>query len=276
MIRHDVFTTSQGNEIEFTLYGALNEMPCIVYLHGFKGFKDWAFVPYAGTWFMQKGMAFLAFNFSHNGIGRGSDEFSELHKFERNTFSLELSEALEMIRFCARGTLFGERLRGKLGLMGHSRGGGIALLAGQRSSEVSAVATWSAVSTLDRMDAQTYARWRERGYHEVLNNRTGQVLRMGAPLLKDIEHHAGSSLNILQATRQLGKPLLILHGEKDETVPPYEAESLNVYANPDLTEMRFIPGASHTFGAVHPFQQSNPELELALKSTWRFFLAQLG
>jgi len=39
-----------------------------VYVHGFKGFKDWGFVPYIGETFASKGFAFLTFNFSHNGI----------------------------------------------------------------------------------------------------------------------------------------------------------------------------------------------------------------
>ena len=67
------------------------------------------------------------------------------------------------------------------------------------------------------------------------------------------------------------KPLLVVHGQSDETVPFYDAEQINIYAKPSLCRIRLIPNAGHTFGAKHPFQQSTKELTLALELTTSFF-----
>lgn len=45
----------------------LNLKPVIIFSHGFKGFKDWGHFPIVAQWFAEKGLAFVRFNFSHNG-----------------------------------------------------------------------------------------------------------------------------------------------------------------------------------------------------------------
>lgn len=267
--------TQRGDLLHATLYGAEQHgvAPCLVYAHGFKGFKDWAFVPYAGEYFAQRGYSFLCFNFSHNGIGEDGQTFSELDKFEQNTFSLEISELEEVITQVAHTDLLGSDLHGKLGLIGHSRGGGIAVLAAQNRPEVQALATWASVSTFDRYEKEVCQAWRKRGYHEVVNSRTGQTLRLGTALLDEVERQAQTKLNILAAARKFQRPWLILHGQEDDTVPFFEAEQLNIYGHPDLTELRLIPGAGHTFGATHPqdAEQVPAPLTQLLDATCTFF-----
>lgn len=267
------YTTRKGHTIKLSLYGEhiLGEAPCILYLHGFKGFKDWGFVPYAGRYFAQAGFSFLCFNFSHNGIGAQPDVFTEFDKFQHNTYSLEMEESLEIIHLVSRTNFLGRDLNHPLGLLGHSRGGGIALLAAQQAAEVSAVATWAAVSTIDRVSKKDREVWRKQGFREVVNSRTGQVFRMGMDMLEDIEKYSKTRLHILDASRQLNKPLLLLHGEADESVPYFEAEQINIYADPGNTQFRLIPHAGHTFGARHPFEASTPQLDLVLELTRDFF-----
>ncbi len=267
------YHTKAGNPIRATLYGSPLEgqKPCIIYTHGFKGFRNWGFVPHAGEFFASHGYAFLAFDFSHNGIGEDGETFSELGKFEQNTFLTEVSELDEIITQVAHTNWLGSDLKGKIGLVGHSRGGGISLLAAQNRKEIQAVATWASVSTLDRYDKATKQTWRQKGYHEVMNSRTGQTMRMGLPMLNELERFANTKLNVLSAVQNLQRPLLIVHGHNDETVPFYEAEQLNIYGSPELTHLRLIPGANHTFGATHPFQKESPTLKLLLESTLAFF-----
>jgi len=271
------YTAKDGENIQVSLYGAdqYGNQPCVLYLHGFKGFKDWGFVPYVGEYFARQGLSFMCFNFSHNGIGNNPTEFTEFEKFRRNTFSREVRETIELVELITRTNFFGRDMHHKLGLMGHSRGGGIALLAAEQLNEISAVATWSAVSTFDRFDKKERQEWRKKGYKEVVNSRTGQVFQLGREMLDDIERHAKDELNILVATKNLGRPLLILHGQEDETVPYYEAETLNIYADPALSRLRLIPNAGHTYGAKHPFEGTTPELELTLQLTTDFFLKHL-
>jgi pimeloyl-ACP methyl ester carboxylesterase len=49
---------------------------------------------------------------------------------------------------------------------------------------------------------------------------------------------------------ELKKPILILHGEQDESVSIEEGKSIAAWTNQPL---KIIHGANHTFGASHPF-----------------------
>ncbi len=272
------YKTAKGHQITISRYGeeAFGTRPCVLYVHGFKGFKDWGFVPHMAQTLAASGLDVVTFNFSHNGINGHGESFSELKAFSQNTFSLELEETIEMIRLCAFSDFFGAHLLESLGLLGHSRGGGIALLAGQASKEVRAVCTWSSVSTFDRYSKQDMENWKKRGFHEVVNSRTGQVFKLGQDMLRDIQINARKKLHVLEAAKNLEKPLLVLHGQDDETVPYFEAEQINIFAQPDTSRLMLIPGGTHTFGAKHPFEGSTPALDQAIEATSAFFLRHLS
>ncbi len=157
MTKEITYTTEKGNQIQMSLYGPdyVNKRPLILYLHGFKGFKDWAFVPYIGSYLIEKELTMLAFNFSHNGIGSELDQFTELDKFQANTFSLEVKETIEIVKAITQTNILGDIVDREIGILGHSRGGGIGLLAARKLREVSAICTWGAVSTFDRYEKKS-------------------------------------------------------------------------------------------------------------------------
>lgn len=273
MLRNFNFTTKAGNDISITLYGEKNfgSGPCVLYLHGFKGFKDWGFVPHVGKSFAEQDLSFIAFNFSHNGIGEDLQTFTEEEKFTKNSLSLELEETLELIHLVSHSDFFGKYLNYPLGLLGHSRGGGLAVLAAEQAREVKALSTWASVSSFDRYNKPDIQTWKKQGYMEVLNSRTGQVMKMGLDMLKDVEKNVKKNLHVLNAAKRMDKPFLILHGQDDETVPYFEAEHLNIYSNPLNSTMRLIPATGHTFGAKHPFEGSTPSLDMAINFSVEFF-----
>ncbi len=269
--------TPRGDVLSCTLYSeaSFGEQPLLIYAHGFKGFKDWAFVPHAGKTFAQQGFSFLCFNFSHNGIGPDMESFSEEEKFEQNSVSLEIEELQEVIKKSCHSDFFGGKAHGGLGLIGHSRGGGVAIVAASRQPEVQAIATWAGLSSFDRYSKTQLQEWEEKGYQEVINSRTGQTLRMGKPMLYDIKNRTKRDLHILHAVRNLKRPYLILHGQEDETVPPYEAEQLGIFGDNSLTEMRMIPSTGHTFDIRHPFEGSSPAFDMVLSQSIDFFREKL-
>ncbi len=271
------YTTRQNNEISITVYGVekWGQQPCILYIHGFKGFKDWGFVPYIGEKFAANDFCFVCFNFSHNGIGEDKTVFSELNKFAQNTLSLEVSEAKEMIQLCVASKLFGDFNDKPIGVLGHSRGGGISILATSENPDVAALTTWASVCTFERYEKQLKADWRTKGYIDVPNIRTGQIFSMNTPFLEDIEKNAKTSLSVLNHVKNLHKPLFIIHGDRDTCVPFFEAEQLNVYAYPNTTQYYLIANADHTLGATHPFVGTTPHLEDALARSIAFFQKNL-
>lgn len=273
MKQNFVHYTSQKNKLNITVYGIENHSfaPCLIFVHGFKGFKDWGFGQYIGNYFAEKGFFVLSFNFSHNGVGDSLTEFTELDKFAQNTFSLEVEELGEMIDLY-RSNFFGETKNEKIFLLGHSRGGAISLLTATQRKEVTAIAVWSCVSSFDRYSERQKEEWRKKGFFDVFNTRTKQVMRLNVSLLDDLEKHKNDSLNIERSVRNLNRPLFIAHGDQDLAVPIKEAELIYNWSDPHLTEFYKIAGTGHTFNCKHPFEGSNDKFDLLLEKTYNFLL----
>ena len=111
--------------------------------------------------------------------------------------------------------------------------------------------------------------WRRDGVLEIPNARTKQVHRLASTWLEDAERNA-ADLDILAAARSLATPTLIVHGTADGSVGFEEGEAICA-AIPEGTG-RLVPimGAEHTFGAVHPYRGSTPELDEAFDHTLGF------
>ncbi len=236
----------------------------ILIAHGFKGFKDWGFFPHTADALAGDGHAVVTFNFSRNGIGPDPLEFTELDAFAANTFTRELDELLRILDEVSSGELLGWVPR-RVGLLGHSRGGGDAILAAaERGDALNALVTWAAVADFDRWGDDTKREWRELGRLYVLNGRTGQHMPLDLALLEDFERNR-DRLDILRAAAQVHTPWLVVHGRDDLTVAMADAHRL-IEANPAA---RFEPvaGAGHTFEATHPFGDEPEPLARALGVT---------
>ncbi|HSL90413.1 MAG TPA: prolyl oligopeptidase family serine peptidase, partial [Ignavibacteriaceae bacterium] len=255
-----------------TAYGMKNlaSSPCLIFVHGFKGFKDWGFWNFTSNHFAEKGYFVLSFNFSHNGIGNNSTEFTELDKFADNTISLEIDELNELIENYRSG-FFGKTNNEKIGILGHSRGGAVSILTAAGNKSLSALIVWASVAKIDRYTERQKKEWREKGYVEILNARTKQLMRLNLTLLDDIEKNKDSSLNLEKALISIKIPFLIVHGDQDVTVPVKEAEQLYDWSDKKNTEMEIIKSAGHTFNIVHPFSGSNEKFDMALTKTEKFF-----
>ena len=272
MSNNFVFSTTRNDSLKITAYGIDNiiNAPCLILVHGFKGFKDWGFGPFIGKFLSDKGFFVLTFNFSHNGIGDNPIEFTELDKFAENTFSLEIEELSQLIDAYLNG-FFGKTENRKIGLIGHSRGGAISILTAKQKSEIDALAVWSSVSTFDRYSDRQKENWRKKGVFEVMNSRTKQVMRLNISLLDDLEKHKNDLLNIEKGIKELNRPFLIVHGEQDLAVPLKEGEKLYEWSNKELTKFVKIPAAGHTFDVAHPFQGTNSKFDKVLNNTLEFF-----
>ena len=244
--------------------------PCLIYVHGFKGFKDWGYIPYLAEYFAKQGFFVITFNFSHNGVGESLSEFDELDKFAKNTISLEVEELKEIIDSYLSG-FFGTIQNPKIGIIGHSRGGGITILTASKHKSVNALAVWASISKLDRYTRKQKAGWKKEGFIEVLNSRTNQMMKLSLALLEDVEKNKHDTLNIEKAIKELNRPLFIAHGDQDTSVSFKEAKDLYSWANKELTSFLEIPAAGYTFDTVHPFTESNPKFELLLNRTNSFF-----
>lgn len=244
--------------------GAL--LPHVLVLHGFKGFMDWGFFPTLSTRIARAGFVAVSFNFSGSGVGEDLASFSDDAAFEGNTVSREL-EDVELVRAFVREAIpWADPAR--VGLVGHSLGGAIALLSAERTGDVAGIALWSPIGTLERYDAATLELWRARGFLEVLNARTQQRHRMGIGWLEDVERNR-AAYDLRAVAARASTPAIMIHGARDESVPLAEARELHSAFRPGLVELCVLEGANHTFGAVHPFVGATPSLDEALRATLR-------
>ncbi|MCC7437376.1 MAG: alpha/beta fold hydrolase [Armatimonadetes bacterium] len=251
-------------------------LPALIFLHGFKGFKDWGGFPYACQRLADADFYVVSINFSHNGVEGNGTEFTQLERFANNTHTREIREACEVIDAVAGGDLPESHLllKGRVGVIGHSRGGGTAIIAAAEQPSVAAVAVWGSVSTFDRYTPQQKQRWRDAGFIEIPNARTGQIMRMNASFLDDLATNQ-AQLDICAAAARLSSPLLVLHGEQDLSVKPDNGARIAASAPPDLTTYLPIPNTGHTFGTVHPFAGTTLAFEQAIDATEGFFLEHL-
>jgi len=264
-IRGEVFVSADGNSES-----------AIVICHGFKGFKDWGSFPYVAEQLAERtGYPAIIFNFSGNGIGPDLLNFTELDKFERNTFTKELDDLEIILDSAEAGALpqIGERY--SFGLMGHSRGGISVIVTAAEDPRVDSIVTWNAVSKLDRWSDEHKEEWRLKGRVEVLNARTSQAMPLGLGLLEDYEANA-DRLDLIQAASDLQQPHLIVHGTDDEAVSVREGERLYAASGKDSTRFERIEGAGHTFGAVHPFLGTTEHLTTVIGLTADWFTETLN
>jgi len=257
-----------GLSIRGEVYRPATSIGSVVVCHGFKGFAHWAFFPYVARKLAEKELTAITFDFSGSGIGPDRESFTQAEAFANNTFTREL-EDLELLEEYARRRHW---IAGKFGLFGHSRGGGMAILyAAAEGSNVNSLVTWAAISYTNRWSPEDTLVWRKRGYAEVTNSRTGQVMRLGTDLLDDVELHGKTKVNIEGAAKKIKVPWLIVHGTGDETVPSREAEHLHSLSD-GVSTLRLIKDANHGFDARHPLNEVPPVLEKVVNETVQFFV----
>ena len=162
-----------------------------------------------------------------------------------------------------------------VGIVGHSRGGGIAILAAANNTDYAALVTWAAISHVNRWSPEQVASWRASGQIDIVNARTGQVLPMLLDTLEDVERNGAGSLDVAKAASAIRVPWLLIHGQADEAVPGTEAERLAALSTSPDFELVTLEGAGHTFGAAHPWAGTNPTLDQVFDRSVNFLALHL-
>ncbi|UXX79173.1 prolyl oligopeptidase family serine peptidase [Reichenbachiella carrageenanivorans] len=279
MIKKEIILTSKHHNRSFAVDLRYEPdgtpKPVVLFVHGFKGFKDAMHFNLMASEVAAAGYVFVKMNMSHNGVTPEQPlDFVDLEAFANNNFSIELDDVelvIDKITSEGLGVSAEEIDTSSLCLVGHSRGGSVAILKACEDTRVKKLVTWAAVPDLERFWTPDFlADWKAKGVQYIKNARTKQDMPMYYQMVDDFEAHA-DRFRIGSQLTKLAIPFLAIHGDEDETVP---VESLLMLKSfyPAAETFR-IAGAGHTFGGKHPWIDTQlPDHSVQLLSRMISFL----
>lgn len=256
---------------DLTFNDAFPNAPLLIFVHGFKGFKDWGSHHLVARYFAQNGYRFLKFNFSHNGSTPDEPhDLTDLIAFSENTFSIELDDLQYVIDWVSSGSVI--PAAASVTLIGHSMGGGISIIKAAEDKRVSRLITMASVATFRNLwPAAIEPQWKLAGVLYFPNKRTGVDMPVKSTLLDDLDRNPGR-LNVLARAADVQQPWLIAHGTADTVVPVSHAHDLK--GMQPNARLLILPNTDHVFGSSHPYLQT--ELPPALHELCKTALAFLS
>ncbi|MBB5440811.1 pimeloyl-ACP methyl ester carboxylesterase [Pedobacter sp. AK017] len=228
----------------------------IIFIHGFKGFKDWGAHNLIASFFASKGYRYVKFNLSHSGVtAQNQYDVTDMETFAANTISKELTDVNAVIDYVAATWP-----TAAISLIGHSRGGGLAIIQAAKDTRIHKLITWSAISDFSSLwKKEQEKEWAATGQIFVENARTKEKMPLNNTLLDDFNQNK-EKVDIIRAAKKIHIPWLILHGDEDVNVKFSVAQQL---AQKQLkAKIQKIQGANHVYGASHPYAANQLPMHL--------------
>lgn len=249
----------------------------LLFVHGYKGYAQW------GCWgrmfdaLAQSGIPGFRLDFAMNGTtAECPASIVDLEAWSRNTYSREVQETIAALRHL--------RSRGAdVVLMGHSRGGGIAICATAATAQThfapKALVLLASVADFQRRfpRGQAFKKWEQSDCLPVINGRTGETYCHRFGFYLDFAQHP-HLLNIREQAARIQVPVWAIHAEDDEAVKLAEFRELQAFlAHNPRFDSSVLASGGHTFGAREPWPANQPlpkETAEIVKDLGRF-IAQL-
>ena len=143
--------------------------PLVIFVHGYKGYKDWGAFDKMSTLFLNEGVALLKFNFSHNGgTLEHPIDFPDLDAFGKNNYTMELDDLQTVIDWISENTEHHTEIRHQQHHVNRSfsRRWKISTITAANDSRIKKLVTWASVCTLDRsmfQEGPELEQWKKRG-----------------------------------------------------------------------------------------------------------------
>ena len=241
--------------IDITRISGKENLPIIIFCHGYKGFKDWGAWHVMAKAFAEAHFCFIKFNFSHNGgtIEQPID-FPDLEAFGNNNYTKELDDLNSVINWVFENTNLKKVVDlNNLSVIGHSRAGGIVSIKAEEDSRIKNVISLAGVSSFGKRTSTTgdLEKWKKDGVKYVLNGRTKQQMPHYYQFYEDFIKNE-ERLTIKRAVSNLKIPHLIIQGSNDTSVLIDEAKNLHDW-NPK-SKFVIIEDADHVFNTKHPWE----------------------
>ncbi len=257
--------------------GARGGVPVVAVAHDWLCWKDWGFLPFLAGGLAGAGFVAVTFSFSGSGVPAGADEIRDEAAFAANTFTREVEDLERVVTAIFERILPGREIFDiyAIGALGHGTGGAIAFLEAARDTRVKAVVGIGATARLAAaLPAGAFDSYFARGEHRFRDPRTQRVLRIEAPLFRDLRTRA-KELDVAAAVADLRAPFLLLHGSDDARAPLAEARAL-FFSNSLRADLQVLRGVGADLGVVHPMAEPPDAARAALAASVAFFRERLG
>ena len=233
---------SEGQKIFANLSLPHEGAPCVLLSHGLESSKD------GNKWLIlaprlsDEGYASL--RFSYRGCGEGLEKSEG--EFQASTLTNRIKDYKAAIHYLEGSGADVKRL----GVIGSSFGGTVALAAAVPG--IRALVTLAAPSRMPPLSKDSTADLKADGLVQV---------ESGHLLPSTIYEDAGK-YDICEAARNIGCPLLVIHGSDDEVVPVEHAHELYNSAR-EPKRLEIVRGANHPFDTPGHLEQA-----IALTLQW--------
>jgi hypothetical protein len=206
------------------------DKPIIILCHGFSTSKN------SGTYVSleqilnKNNISTFRFDFYGHGESEG--------KFEEITVSEAVDGILNAIKLLKR---LGYT---KIGLMGSSFGGIASTMAASKTNDLFVLTLKSPVSNYEEKEIMTKTKqeleeWKRKGYKYYISG-DGRKLRLNYTFAEDFKKNNG-----YEAAKQIKVPTLIVHGDKDESVPVKQSKKIASIIRD--CKLEIIKGADHRY-----------------------------
>ena len=220
------FANDRGQRLSGLFYACSAVDSALIVCHGFSGSKEGGGRALRMAEHLARpGMGILLFDFSGNGESEGA--------FAETTLSGQMADLSCAADWCEKAGA--KRLIG----MGRSFGGTTLLCQAARDDRFEAFCTWATpVYPL----ALFHGFLREERQDRLILSGEDGTIEMNREFLEDLAGYDVAS----RAAAIPPRPLLVVHGEQDELVPPNEAEVIH-QAAASCSRLHLIPEADHRF-----------------------------
>jgi pimeloyl-ACP methyl ester carboxylesterase len=225
-------------------------VPIFIFIHGFKGYKDWGFIPYLAEQTAMSNAISITPDLSENGIINTNPPKFDAEIFAGQTISGHLADIEMLINELIDNPNkyeLDEMWNGEIILGGHSLGGALSAMIAHKFSEIKKVFLLASIANINRNTERQLDVWKKKGFTALKIVSTGQILKLNYSYAKDKENF--SDEQIAENLSKFEGDALIIHPEEDLIVKPEESQKLNKYAKNG--KLVLIKKANHTFFANH-------------------------
>jgi alpha/beta superfamily hydrolase len=201
-------SNSRGDVLSGVLHrpGETESHGAVILCHGMESNKESEKLVWLSRQLALRGVMALRFDFAY--VGESSGNFQDI------TYSGEVEDLKAAYSFMRA------RYSGKIAILGSSMGGTVGLLFAAKEPDIAGVVTIAAPIHPEDfpkrlLSSSQVQQWRDRGF-TFYNGR-----RINLSLLHDLE-----TINVREAVKKITSPVLVIHGDADETVPVKEAYEL--------------------------------------------------